>query len=93
MNKAAKDLMKKTLHSTGLALQTNVVNSKDLGLECWSAKRLALNDCTACDQHAKCKHSVKGVYPNANPAKLYQTQLELLELKQAIKQFAKELVK
>jgi len=85
MNKAAKERKKKTLLNPGIALQTAVVNSKDLGTECWSAKRLALNDCTACDQHDKCTHSVKGVYPNAHPAKLYQSQLALLELKQEIR--------
>jgi len=84
MNKAAKELRKKTLLNPGIAFQ--IVNSKDLGLECWSAKRLALNDCTKCDRHAKCNHSVKGVYPTTHPRQLYQTQLALLKLKQDIRQ-------
>ena len=90
MNKAAKELRKRTFLSPGISLQPAVVNSGDLG-ECWSCDRLVQSDCTKCDRHDACTYSVKGVYPTADPSKLYRTQLALLELKQDIrKQLRKE---
>ena len=94
MNKRAKELRKKTLLTPGITPQTKIVNSGDLGTECWSAARLVLNDCSKCDRHDACNYSVKGVYPTADPSKLYRTQLALLKLKQDIrKRIRKEQVR
>ena len=77
----------KTIFTKGInGIKATIVKQSDLGTECWSTDRLVENDCTKCDRHTVCEYSVKGVYPNAHPAKLYRTQLALLELKQGIRQ-------
>jgi len=81
----------KTIFTKGInGIKATIINQSDLGTECWSTDRLVENDCTLCDRHHLrrpfCKYSVKGVYPNADPGKLYRTQLALLELKQGIRQ-------
>lgn len=66
-------------------MKAKSIKSSDLG-NCWSTIRPVENDCTKCPRHSICKYSVKGKYPKPNKGQLYQTQLELLQLKQEIRQ-------